>query len=187
MSYSIQQQKDMLDIVSNALYAAVSEDEYTPTTPTDYCLNSKSGCFVTLKTNGLLRGCIGCFVSDKPLYKTLVQNARASLLEDPRFIGRRITLKELPEVDIDISVLTPLKPCDEPESIRLGVDGIYILSSFGNGCFLPQVATETGWSVEEFWGNCCVQKAGLSYDAWRGSGVELYTFEAVIVEGHYSK
>ena len=187
MSYSDQQQKEMLSIVSNALYAAAVEEEYTAKTSADSGLNSKSGCFVTLKTNGLLRGCIGCFVSDDPLYKTLALYARASLLEDPRFIGRRITIEELPEVDIDISVLTPLKPCDDPESIRLGVDGIYIRSSFGAGCFLPQVATETGWNVDEFWGNCCAQKAGLSYDAWRGSGVELYTFEAAIVEGRYSR
>lgn len=185
MGYDAEQQREMLIIVSRTLEMALAGKDYQPVAPEISGLDSKSGCFVTLKTGGQLRGCIGCFVSDEPLYLTLAQYGRASLLDDPRFVGRRISKDELEVVDIDISVLSPLMPCDEPESIRLGVDGIYIISNFGSGCFLPQVATETGWSVEEFWGNCCSQKAGLRYDAWRGSGVELFTFTADIVEGRY--
>ncbi len=185
MSYSLEQKKSMITIVSSALRAAVVGGEYS-ILRTYIGLDSKSGCFVTLKTHGQLRGCIGCFVSEEPLYKTLAVYARASALEDPRFSGRRISEEELAEVDIDISVLSPLIKCDNPEGIILGEDGIYIVSQYGSGCFLPQVATETGWSVDEFWGNCCAQKAGLAYDAWKNGGIELYTFKADVIEGKYS-
>ena len=186
MGYSSEQRQAMLEIVSSALRAGIAGEEYMPPVPVIAGLDTLSGCFVTLKTAGNLRGCIGCFVSDKPLYVTLAVYARASLLEDPRFAGNRLSYRELATVDIDISVLSPLQPCAEPESIRLGVDGIYILSDRGSGCFLPQVATETGWDVEQFWGNCCLQKAGIAYDAWKdGTAVQLYTFEAEVVAGRY--
>ncbi len=187
MAYSTEQCSEMLKIVCDALYAGVNSEEYTPTLPAVSGLEEQCGCFVTLKTKSQLRGCIGCFVAQKPLYLTLAEYARASLLSDPRFAGRRIQPAELPEVDIDISVLTPLQPCSEPENICLGKDGIYVLSRYGSGCFLPQVATETGWSVAEFWGNCCQQKAGLAYDAWKGNEVELFIFQAEIIEGRYSR
>ncbi len=187
MPYSTEQSHAMLKIVCDALYAGVNSDTYMPALPEVAGLESRCGCFVTLKTASQLRGCIGCFVSQQPLYLTLAEYARASLLEDPRFVGRRIQLAELPRVDIDISVLTPLQPCTDPENIRLGIDGIYVRSRFGSGCFLPQVASETGWSVAEFWGNCCQQKAGLSYDAWKGKDVDLAVFQADIIEGRYSR
>ena len=185
MGYSSEQRQVMLEIVSRSLREGIIGEQYMPQVPDLAGLDTLSGCFVTLKTSGRLRGCIGCFVSEKPLYKTLAVYARASLLEDPRFVGNRITLQELSEVYIDISVLSPLQSCADPERIRLGVDGIYIMSTRGSGCFLPQVATETGWDVEQFWGNCCMQKAGIAYDAWKEDGVELYTFEAEVIEGRY--
>ncbi len=187
MGYSEAQQQEMLRIVSATLKSALRGKEWVSDKPDVEGLDTKSGCFVTLKKAGRLRGCIGCFVSDQPLYKTLGVYARASLLDDPRFAGSRLTLEDLSAIEIDISVLSPLKPCSDPENIRLGIDGIYVISSMGSGCFLPQVATETGWNVEEFWGNCCSHKAGLTYNAWRDSGVELYTFEAEVIAGDYQK
>jgi uncharacterized protein (TIGR00296 family) len=85
-------------------------------------------------------------------------------------------------VRLDISVLSELEPCDDPWSIQLGVHGIYVKKGQRSGCFLPQVATETGWTVEEFWSYCCAHKAGLAPDAWTRPDVEKFTFTAEIVE-----
>ena len=125
------------------------------------------GCFVTLKNHDRLRGCIGQFTSDKPLIELVVDMAKVSATGDPRFLGDPITASELEQLDIEISVLTPLELTGEPLSLRLGIDGIYIKKGGASGCFLPQVATETGWSKEEFLSYCCAHKAGLPADAWK--------------------
>lgn len=170
-------------MVRQALTAAVKGEEYEPENPDKDKLDEKCGCFVTLKTNGQLRGCLGCFTSESPLWRTAPAYARYSALEDPRFAGRRIQPEELPEVEVSISILSPLKPCPAPEDIRLGVDGIYVQGQGGrSGCFLPSVARETGWNVEEFWGHCCRDKAGLQWDSWRQPDVALYTFTASEVD-----
>jgi uncharacterized protein (TIGR00296 family) len=93
-----------------------------------------------------------------------------------------ITPKELNDLDIEISVLSPLKKTDNPLNLRLGIDGIYIKKGFASGCFLPQVATETGWNKEEFLSYCCSHKAGLKPDAWKDKNTEVYLFTADIIE-----
>lgn len=169
-------------MVRESLAAAVKGGEYQAADPGLPELEAECGCFVTLKTDGRLRGCLGCFVSDEPLWKTAPDYARYSALQDPRFSGQRLRPEELGEVDISISVLSPLRPCDDPEGIVLGVDGIYVKGGGRSGCFLPSVARETGWGVEDFWGHCCRDKAGLDWDAWRKPGVALYTFTATEVQ-----
>jgi len=116
----------------------------------DAVLNEPRGCFVTLKNGDELRGCIGQFEA------------------------------ELPELFIEISALTPMQKTDDPMSLRLGIDGIYITDGVRSGCFLPQVADETGWDTEEFLGYCCTHKAGLPWDAWKKKGVEVYLFSAEV-------
>lgn len=168
-------------MVRAALAAAVKGEGYQPDDPGLPGLEEKCGCFVTLKTAGRLRGCLGCFTSDDPLWKTAPEYAAHSALRDPRFSGQRLTPPELPGVDVSISVLSPLQPCAEPEAITLGVHGIYVKAAGRSGCFLPSVARETGWSLDEFWGHCCQDKAGLAWDAWKNPGTELYTFTATEV------
>jgi len=141
-------------------------------------LNANCGCFVTLKNRDRLRGCIGQFTSEIPLLEMVVEMARASATGDPRFFADPITADELEQLDIEISVLSPLKRTEEPLSLRLGVDGIYIKKGATSGCFLPQVATETGWSKEEFLSYCCAHKAGLAPDAWKDADTEVYLFTA---------
>ena len=104
--------------------------------------------------------------------------AKTSATGDPRFFADPITADELDQLDIEISVLSPLERTDEPLSLRLGVDGIYIKRGHTSGCFLPQVATETGWCKEEFLSYCCAHKAGLAHDAWRDPETEVYLFTA---------
>lgn len=174
------QKNILLKAAKDTVAAAVAgRPVYEPATD-DPELSAQVGCFVTLKNGEHLRGCIGQFESDTPLIETVCRMAVSSCLYDPRFGGDRITVKELPRLDIEISVLSPMVQTDSPESLRLGVDGIYITDGHTSGCFLPQVATETGWSVEEFLGYCSTHKAGLDYDAWREPGVEVYLFTAEV-------
>jgi len=143
-------------------------------------LNAHCGCFVTLKNRGRLRGCIGQFTSEKPLVELVGEMAKASATSDPRFFADPIKAGELEQLDIEISVLSPLRRTAEPLSLRLGIDGIYIKRGYASGCFLPQVATESGWGKEEFLSYCCEHKAGLPADAWRQDDTEIYLFTAEV-------
>ncbi len=146
-------------------------------------LAGHQGAFVTLKTHGHLRGCIGRFVADKPLWRIVQEMALASAREDPRFFGMQLVPAELQDLDIEISVLSPLRRIADPmKEVEMGTHGIYIRRGFSGGCFLPQVATETGWSKEEFLSQCCAGKAGLSPDAWKDPATEVYVFTAEILE-----
>ena len=109
--------------------------------------------------------------------------ASASALDDPRFFGNRIRPEELDDVEIEISVLYPLEKLDDPLSIEIGCDGIQVRQGSRSGCFLPQVATETGWTKEEFLSNCCLHKAHLAADAWKQADTEVYRFRAEVFGG----
>ena len=172
--------KRLMEIARAGLEAAVHRRPLPKIEESDPELQAKVGCFVTLKTGERLRGCLGHFTSDKPLYQLVNETARSSATEDPRFFGERITPDELPEVQIEISVLSPLEPIENPLDIELGTHGIYIRKGPAAGCFLPQVATETGWSKEEFLGYCCSHKAGLADDAWREPDTEVLVFTAEV-------
>ena len=154
---------------------------------TDPELNAPCGCFVTLKNHSRLRGCIGQFISDSPLIELVGQMAKSSATGDPRFFADPISAGELDQLDVEISVLSPLERTNEPLSLRLGVDGIYIKKGRTSGCFLPQVATETGWSKEEFLSYCCAHKAGLAADAWREPETEVYLFTAEVFGAEFKE
>ena len=173
--------KELLRIARDAVRAAVTDEKPSPPEDVDEELTRKCGAFVTLKTAGRLRGCLGHFTSDQPLWKTVQEMATASVLEDPRFLDDRLQPRELPHVEIDISVLSPLRRVNDPLEFELGVHGIYIKRGGQSGCFLPQVATETGWSKEEFLTHCTADKAGLPPDAWRDPETEVHMFDAEII------
>ena len=139
-------------------------------------LNSKCGAFVSLHKNGRLRGCIGHFGEDTPLYEIVAEMARAAAFEDPRFMP--VTADELPDIDIEISVLTPMKRIKSLDEFELHRHGIYIRKGYHSGTFLPQVADEVNWTKEEFVGHCSQDKAGLGWDGWRDA--ELYVYEAIV-------
>lgn len=168
----------LLKVAKDSVLGAVSGRAVFEPSTDDPELLVEQGCFVTLKKGDQLRGCLGQFEGDRPLIEMVCQMAVSSCLHDPRFGGDRITAAELPELDIEISVLSPMAKTDDPLSLRLGVDGIYITDGRTSGCFLPQVATETGWDAEAFLSYCCAHKAGLEPDAWRRSDVEVYLFTA---------
>jgi AmmeMemoRadiSam system protein A len=174
------QKRTLLKIARDTVEAVITSGAVPRPESDDPELNAYCGCFVTLKNQDQLRGCIGQFTSDKPLVELVVEMAKASATSDPRFFADPVTADELEQLDVEISVLSPLKRTDEPLSLRLGVDGIYIKKGCVSGCFLPQVATETGWSKEEFLSYCCAHKAGLSADAWKDPTTEVYLFSAEV-------
>jgi len=143
-------------------------------------LNQHCGAFVTLHKNGNLRGCIGRFEPDIPLYEVIEQMAIAASQNDTRFSP--VSLSELDDIDIEISVLTPMQKIDSINEIELGKHGIYIKKGYRGGTFLPQVATETGWNLEEFLGHCSRDKAGIGYEGWKDA--DIYIYEAIIFSEH---
>lgn len=172
----------LINIVRKNLQAVLTGKRFQTIDPGLPELEQPLGCFVTYKLHGRLRGCLGCFTSEDPIWKTVARMARDSATEDHRFISERLKATEFPDITFDVSVLSPLEPCKKPESIKLGKHGIYLRKGNQSGCFLPQVADETGWTVQEFWSNCCSHKAGLSPEAWRDPEVELFTFTAQVIE-----
>ncbi len=144
----------------------------------DEILNEKRGSFVTLHKNNKLRGCIGNIVGRKVLWKTIRDMVIESALNDTRFSP--VTEEELNQIDIEISVLTPLERVEDVEKIVMGKHGVIIKKGFSQGVFLPQVADETGWSREEFLSALCSHKAGLPADAWKDKDVEIYIFSAQV-------
>ena len=174
------QKQTLLKVARETIEAVVSRRPMQKPKSDDPALNVPGGCFVTLKNHNKLRGCIGQFVSEEPLIELIAEMAKASATSDTRFLANPITAKELDQLDIEISVLSPLKLTDDPLSLRLGTDGIYIKKGYASGCFLPQVATETGWDKEEFLSSCCAHKAGLTPDAWRDPETEVFLFTAEI-------
>lgn len=140
-------------------------------------LLEKRGAFVTLHINGALRGCIGNFVSDEPLYRLVADMAISSAFSDPRF--RPLTPGEFYLIDIEISVLSPLKPIKDVEEIEVGKHGIYIIKDYYRGVLLPQVATQYGWDRYQFLDQTCI-KAGMRPGCWKDKNCHILIFSAEI-------
>jgi AmmeMemoRadiSam system protein A len=174
------QKKQLLEIARDTIRAVVAGKPFSKPQSEDSSLTALCGCFVTLKNCGRLRGCIGQFVSDRPLVELVAEMAKASATSDPRFLTNPIRSGEVSKLDVEISVLSPLQRVDNPLSLELGRHGIYIKKGYACGCFLPQVADETGWSKEEFLSYCCSHKAGLAPDAWKDPKTEVYLFTAEV-------
>ncbi len=139
-------------------------------------LKSNLGAFVTLTIDGKLRGCIGRFMPDEPLFEIVRQMAQSAAFKDSRF--RPLTKKEYEKVKIEISVLSPLKKINDINEIILGRHGVYIRKDFRSGTFLPQVANGKNWTVEDFLGHISRDKAGIGWLGWKDA--EIFTYEAFI-------
>jgi AmmeMemoRadiSam system protein B/AmmeMemoRadiSam system protein A len=139
-------------------------------------LSVPAGAFVTLKQKDNLRGCIGHFEADNPLFVIVQKMAIAAATEDPRFYP--VKEQEIAGLEIEISVLTPMKKINDIDEIELGKHGIYIKQGHRAGTFLPQVATDTGWNKEQFLGHCARDKAGIGWDGWKTA--DIYIYEALV-------
>lgn len=139
---------------------------------------AKMGAFVTLndRTTGALRGCIGEIMPMRPLVDAVVARAVDSALHDPRFMP--VTERELGNIRVEVSALTPPKPVASWRDIVLGRDGMTLEKGNAFAVFLPQVAPEQGWDLATTL-SFLSQKAGLSADAWR-EGAKFETFQAEV-------
>ena len=164
------------DLARRAVEAAVRGRPLPSPPRDDPVLNRPAGVFVTLKRHGRLRGCIGTIAARWPLARAVVEMARAAALYDPRF--RPVSPEELGELELEISVLTPLRPC-RPQQVQVGRDGLMIEMDGRRGLLLPQVPVEWGWDRRRFLEGVC-RKAGLPADAWRSSRARLSCFQAVV-------
>ncbi len=144
---------------------------------TEEKLKMEAGAFVSLHKGGKLRGCIGRFEAEDPLYKTVIIMARAASINDYRFT--KVTPDEVKDIDIEISVLSPLTRVDNVAEIEVGKHGLYIIKGSSRGTLLPQVASERGWDRDTFLEQTCL-KAGIDKDAWREENTEIYIYEALV-------
>lgn len=170
------EQKELLKIARETIVEHVSKRKIPAVAPESPALHLQSGCFVTVKQKGELRGCIGNFVSDQPLYRLVQEMAISAATRDPRFYPMKVN--DLADFSLDISVLSPLQAVASVEEITVGVHGIYIVKGSYRGVLLPQVATEYGWNRDQFLQHTCI-KAGLPQDAWQGE-CEIYIFSAQV-------
>jgi len=135
------------------------------------------GAFVTLHKRNNLRGCIGNMIGRGPLIETIQEMAIAAATEDPRF--PQVKPDELKDIDIEISVLSPMKRIKDVSEIEVGTHGILMRNGFNQGVLLPQVATEWKWGREEFLRNTCL-KAGLPTEAWKDPSTIIEIFSAEV-------
>jgi len=143
-------------------------------------LMEKAGVFVSIYKDGELRGCIGYIKGLVPLYQGVVENTINAATRDPRF--KPMTQKEAKEVQLEISVMTPLRKIQTNEEIQVGTHGLYLVKGDHSGLLLPQVATRYGWDRLTFLKQVSL-KAGLPPDAWQ-QGAEIYVFKSQVFEEH---
>lgn len=174
--YTLDEKKKLLLLARKTIenYLTKGKKEYPQTDNPK--LSEKRGVFVTLHKKGDLRGCIGNPLPSKRLLEAVVDNAISSSSEDYRFPP--VTVKELDDIDIEISILTAPQKVKSYKDVVVGRDGIIISKSFMRGLLLPQVPVEQGWNLEQYisWG---CQKAGLLADEWK-RGVEIETFQGIV-------
>lgn len=173
-----EQKKKLLEIARSTIKHYLEKGEVLSVDVDEPSLKKTFGVFVTLNKDGHLRGCIGNIVGHKPLYLGVRDMAIASAMEDPRFPP--LNKSELSKINIEISVLSPLEKITDPDKIILGTHGVLVKKGFRSGVYLPQVATETGWSKEEFMNSLCSQKAGFEPEAWKKGSCEIYIFTAEV-------
>jgi AmmeMemoRadiSam system protein A len=171
-----EEKKILLESARETITAKLTGREglYAPVTK---ALEAKCGAFVTLHKHGQLRGCIGNLVGVKPLYITIRGMALSSAFEDPRFMP--LSQKELEEIDIEISVLSPMTQIKSIDDIKIGEHGIFIKNGFRTATFLPQVAVQQNWGIKELMENVCL-KAGMGKDSWKEPDTEILVYSAIV-------
>ncbi len=165
---------ELLALARTTLEQLYATDTLPLPRPASPLLRRPQGAFVTLRRGGELRGCVGQLTSEAPLALTVARMAVGAARNDRRFLP--VAAAELPELAIEISVLTPPARVRSPAAIQPGRDGVLLEQSGRQAVFLPQVATEQGWGRDELLSQLCL-KAGLAPGCWR-QGARLSTFQA---------
>ncbi|HEX2969217.1 MAG TPA: AmmeMemoRadiSam system protein B [Bacteroidales bacterium] len=178
-SFTESEKEQLFTLAKNSVKAKLDNTVYKPViSALSPKLSEPMGVFVTLKIDGALRGCIGRFISSEPLYEVVQASAVSSAFEDPRFPP--LTRKEFEKTDFEITVLGPLKRIKSIDELILGKHGIYMRKDMRSGTMLPQVATENGWTKEQFLGYTARDKAGIGWEGWKDA--ELYIYDGVVLE-----
>ena len=152
-----------------------------PDLPEEAGLERQAGAFVSLHADGRLRGCIGTFATDRPIREVVREMAVAASAEDPRF--RPVAPPEVPDLEVEISVLSPRRRVRDVGEIRVGTHGLVISRGYHKGVLLPQVATQYGWDRQTFLEQTC-HKAGLPADAWKDPNAIIEVFTAQVFAEH---
>lgn len=168
----------LLNLARTTLEEKIRHGKKHASDPTNYSenLHTNCGAFVSLHVQGKLRGCIGKMTGNIPLFELIQEMTVSSAMHDPRF--HPVSTEELATITIELSILSPLQRITDVSEIKLGKHGVYIVKGRNSGVFLPQVATETGWNLEQFLGHCARDKAGLNWEDWKNA--EIYIFTATV-------
>jgi AmmeMemoRadiSam system protein B/AmmeMemoRadiSam system protein A len=172
-----EEKKKLLEIARLSIIEAVTGKRQFLPNVTEEKLKENCGAFVTIKENGELRGCIGYIQAVKPLFETVKDVAKSAAVNDYRF--NPVAPDELDKLELEISVLTPLKRIKDINEIEVGKHGLVMKNGFNSGLLLPQVATEYNWDRETFLRETC-RKAGLPSNAWQDKSTEIYIFSAEV-------
>ncbi|MCD6360720.1 MAG: AmmeMemoRadiSam system protein B, partial [Armatimonadetes bacterium] len=166
-----EQQKELLALARETIARHVAGQPLPPLPTGPDIYQKERAVFVTLNKHGQLRGCIGALEAQEPLVEAVRRYAIAAATQDPRFPP--VTADEVPDLHIEISVLSPLRKIDSPDEIVVGKHGVVVRQGFHSGVFLPQVAPEQGWDRDTMLNMLCAHKAGLPMVAWK-HGADLY-------------
>ncbi len=183
MNLNTADQQLLLQVARDSIEAHLKDKAATPVKTSSPVLSEYRGAFVSLHRRGQLRGCIGYLDAVKPLLQTVREMAAAAAFHDPRFAP--LQAGELADLEIEISVLSPMRVIASTDEIEVGKHGLYIVRGLNRGLLLPQVATQYNWSRLAFLEQTCC-KAGLPPDAWKDSGTIIYVFTADVFAEHSS-
>jgi len=177
MILSSEEKRNLIEIARVAISGKLNsgKPQFKDRRHTDNLLTC-CGAFVSLYVKGKLRGCIGTFSEEIPLYKNIQNMAVSAARSDTRFDS--IETAELDQLHIEISVLSPRIRVYDPSEIIPGKHGVFMKKGMNRGTFLPQVALSQNWTREELLSNCARYKAGIGWDGWKTA--ELYSYEAII-------
>jgi AmmeMemoRadiSam system protein A len=171
----------LLEVARDSIAARLKGKAATPVKVSSPVLEECRGAFVSLHRQGQLRGCIGYIDAVKPLLQTVMEMGPAAAFQDPRF--RPLQADELADLEIEISVLTPMRLVKSTDEIEVGQHGLYIVKGLNRGLLLPQVATQCHWDRRTFLEQTC-NKAGLPPNAWKDPDTQIFIFRAEIFNDH---
>jgi hypothetical protein len=181
-SLSDRDKSELLALARKSVEQAVGQrKQYEPGASASEALNQDRGAFVTLSESGQLRGCIGYTSATKPLYLTVRDTATLAALRDPRFPP--VSASELPLLEYEISVLSPLRRVMDVHQIKIGQDGLLMKNGDNKGLFLPQVPGEQKWNLQQYLEGTC-HKAGMEPNCWKDADTDIFKFTAVVFGEH---
>ncbi len=172
------EQNMLLALARATIESGVHNKVHREDVPDIPLFRERRAVFVTLTLHGRLRGCIGQMTATESLWDAVTHMAYSAAFRDPRFSP--LTEQELPDVAIEISILSPMRRINSWKEIVLGRDGVHVSNGFSSGVFLPQVAEETGWDRETFLRHLCADKAGLSPDCYKNPQTIISVFQVFV-------